>query len=74
MARDEDLIQAVLLSVSIAYSRFGHTMAHYSGINATSDKSENGQRKTKNNRLDVFAASLQHIDKVTFVSRGTSRS
>ncbi len=38
MARDEDLIQAVLLSVSIAYSRFGHTMPYYSGINANSEK------------------------------------
>ncbi len=46
------MISSWLTSASITCSRCGRTMVQYNGINAALDKSEN-------DRLAVFAASLQ---------------
>ncbi len=56
---------------SNAYSRCGHTIAQYSGMNAVFDKSQKDQRAMNSNRYAVFAASLQCTDEVKVVSRGT---
>ncbi len=58
----------------VAYSRCGRTMAQYNGINADEDYSVKDRQTMKNNRIVVFAASLQCTDKVKVVSRGTPRS
>ncbi len=49
-------------------------MAQYSGIDAVFDNSQKDLRTMKGNRLAIFTASLQCIDKAKVVSRGIPRS
>ncbi len=58
---------------SIAYSRCGRTKAQYSGIHAVLDSSQKDLRAMNSNRLPVFAASLQWVDEVKVLSRGTPK-
>ncbi len=84
MARDEDLSLALLQGVgsafsvghwvrSIAYSRCGRTMAHYSREKAALGSSEDDVHTMKSNFLAAFAASLQCSDEIKVVSRGALR-
>ncbi len=53
---------------SIAYSRFGRTVAQYDELNTDLDNSVND-----NNHIAAFAASVQFTNEVNVVSKGTPR-